>query len=378
MIYDNNVSDLTNNKKDRKVFKLGIIVFVSVLGLQISRLVASYIKLPNLYLGITFTVVNQAFFMGILPIILYKILISKKNSDLIEDTHLSAKIPPRVALISIVIGFSLAGFSIIASLVSALFLNSVGYQKNIGSGTLYTSDWILLADIIFIAVFPAIFEEIVDRGILLGAIKNVKSIPAQVIILGLFFGFAHQNVPQFFPTFVAGMVIGYVAIVTRSIWPGVIIHFCNNFSAVVLSYISQKMMIKEPMKFLTEGSQGISLSELIWPILAGVILFFALRSIGRMMLKHTSPKVTSLQPEQGHYTLTMGDKSYTVYGMDPEKALHSPAELLKVKNVLEHIIEDAGVIQKKVEVALWEYAPLIVSFLSAAFITLATLIWGIR
>ncbi|NLZ64980.1 MAG: CPBP family intramembrane metalloprotease [Clostridiales bacterium] len=374
------IKELTKNSEDRKVFKLGLIVFISTLGLQITRLILGLVNfnLPALYLDQLATLMIQFFFLGVLPVVLYKIMISRKHSDLLEDASLRAKVPPKILVASAVLGFALAGFSIIPSLISSLFFNSVGYQRSLGSGTLYTSDWILLSDIIFIAVFPAIFEEFVDRGILLGALKNVKSEMMQVIIAGIYFGVAHQNVPQFLPATVAGMIIAYVAILTRSIWPGVIIHFCNNFAVVILSYMNQKITLSRPMQYIAENSGGLLLGDLVWPILAGVIIFFVLRFILSSMAKYTAPKVSAFNPEQGHYTLSTETKSYTIYGMDPEKALHSPSELLKLHNIIEHIVEDSGVAIKKVKVSLWAYAPIISSFVTASFITLATLFWGMR
>lgn len=375
-----NIKDLTKNTEDKKVFKLGFIVLISTLGLQITRLNFGLVdlNLPDLYQGQLFTLVIQGFFMGILPVVLYKLMISKKHKDLVEDASLSAKAPPRVFVTSVVIGFCLAGFSIIPSLLQNLFLNSIGYQRNLNSGTLYTNDWILLSDIIFVAVFPAIFEEFVDRGILLGALKNVKNVAIQVVVVGLYFGFAHQNILQFFPAAIAGMIIGYVAISTGSIWPGVIIHFCNNFSVVIISYINQKMTLSRPMQHIASTSDSLFLTDFLWPVLAGFIIIFALRYIHISMLKFKAPKVTSFDPQRGIYTLSTDEKTYTIYGMEPEKALHSPQELLKINNILDHIVEDSGVIIQKVKISMWAYAPIIASFATAIFATIATLVWGMR
>jgi peptidoglycan/LPS O-acetylase OafA/YrhL len=76
------------------------------------------------------------------------------------------------------------------------------------------------------------------RGVLMGGTRD--RLPAiQVILLnGLVFGAFHvpaATVFRFLPSAALGMLLAWVVFRTRSIWPGMLMHFLNNGSIVVLS-----------------------------------------------------------------------------------------------------------------------------------------------
>lgn len=364
-------------KQDNKVFKLGIIFMISTLGLQFCRLVVGFIKpMPSIYLGWLFTIVNHGFFMGVLPLVLYKIMVSKKNSDLIQDFHLNAKLPMKVYVLSVVIGICLAGFGTIPAVLSNIVLSSLGYQRSLTAGTLYTPSWILFGEIIFVAVFPAVFEELVDRGLMLSIVKNYKSKSMQVFVMALMFGLAHQNAPQLIPTFVGGVFISIVVVLTKSIWPGVILHFCNNFGVVAITFIQNKILMPKNPTFIPSANQGSGIvSVLIWPAIAGVGLILLIILLAKIMRKENAPKVLEYDKDAGNYQLASGGQRYQVCGTDPQKAFESYEEYIRVATVFKYIEIDSNAAQK-VKVALWEYSPLIISFGTAIFITVASFFWG--
>ena len=87
---------------------------------------------------------------------------------------------------------------------------------------------------------PAVFEEITHRGVLQGALEE-QGVPdgAKVFVMALFFGLGHQNILQLIPTFVIGLIISYMAVKCRSIVPGMIVHFMNNFIITFFDYAEQ-------------------------------------------------------------------------------------------------------------------------------------------
>ena len=95
--------------------------------------------------------------------------------------------------------------------------------------------WLLL----LLAVTPAICEEVVFRGVLLGGTRTLD--PWRVIVMnGVIFGAFHlsfETVIRFLPTAVLGMVIAWSVLRTGSIWIGVVMHFLNNGTIVVLASI---------------------------------------------------------------------------------------------------------------------------------------------
>ena len=78
-----------------------------------------------------------------------------------------------------------------------------------------------------IAVFPAIFEELIFRGLLLKGLKKLGELWA-VIICGCLFALYHQNPSQTIYQFVCGAAFALVAIRAGSVLPTIVSHFINN------------------------------------------------------------------------------------------------------------------------------------------------------
>lgn len=78
-------------------------------------------------------------------------------------------------------------------------------------------------------VVPCIFEEIALRA---GALQAMRKYGDWFAIITSSFVFAilHGNMIQTPFAFIAGIALGYIYVVTGTIWPGVIIHLINNFT----------------------------------------------------------------------------------------------------------------------------------------------------
>jgi len=110
-----------------------------------------------------------------------------------------------------------------------------GLEELVRADTMMRLVWLLL----LLAVTPAICEEIVFRGVLLGGTRGLE--PWRVIVLnGVIFGAFHlsfETVIRFLPTAVLGMVITWSVLRTGSIWIGALMHLLNNGTIVVLASI---------------------------------------------------------------------------------------------------------------------------------------------
>jgi sodium transport system permease protein len=94
--------------------------------------------------------------------------------------------------------------------------------------------WLLF----LIALTPAICEEVMFRGVLLGGTSRHMTAFKAILLNGLIFGLFHvpaATVFRFLPSAALGMLLAWVVLRTRSIWPGILMHFLNNGSIVVLS-----------------------------------------------------------------------------------------------------------------------------------------------
>jgi len=90
--------------------------------------------------------------------------------------------------------------------------------------------WQLL---MYIAVLPAICEELLFRGILLSGLKRRLRPAALVVVVGIIFGLFHVSLYRIAPTAALGMVLTVIAIMTGSVFPGMVMHAGNNALGVL-------------------------------------------------------------------------------------------------------------------------------------------------
>ncbi len=141
---------------------------------------------------------------------------------------LSPQLPPRLWLLIP------AGLAVILSsaIVNSQVLAWIGYPSSSGAshyGMTATQGVLLF---ISTAVVPALCEELLFRGAIFSALLPYGKTTA-VLVSAVLFGLMHQNIAQIFYTTMAGVVLGVLCARSGSIWAGVLLHFFNNFIAVI-------------------------------------------------------------------------------------------------------------------------------------------------
>ncbi len=91
--------------------------------------------------------------------------------------------------------------------------------------------------IISTAFFPAFLEELALRGFVLGLLRRFGNTFA-IVCSAVVFGVMHANADQIVFAFLVGLVLGFIAVKTDSIWCAIAVHFANNLISVTLSYLS--------------------------------------------------------------------------------------------------------------------------------------------
>jgi sodium transport system permease protein len=82
--------------------------------------------------------------------------------------------------------------------------------------------------ILFIAVLPAICEEIAFRGTLLYGLRRKLRPAGLILTVGIIFGLFHVALFRILPTAFLGMILTTMALLTGSIFPGMVAHAANN------------------------------------------------------------------------------------------------------------------------------------------------------
>ena len=97
----------------------------------------------------------------------------------------------------------------------------------------------MLMMLISTCILPALVEEFAFRGVLLQPLRKHGDRFA-VLATSFIFSFMHGNMVQIPFSFICGIVLGYFCIKTKSIWTSVIIHFLNNFSAMLFAIFADR------------------------------------------------------------------------------------------------------------------------------------------
>lgn len=149
----------------------------------------------------------------------------------------------------------------------------------------------LFFGIIAIGVFPALFEELLFRGVVYQGYRSISPGVA-VIASAVFFGFMHGTPDQLVFAMVFGIFLALAVQITRSIWAGVIIHAANNIYTMVKVYASSKAPPEVP-------EAGLNIGGLVILIFVGLIVALGAIEGLRSLSKKSE---NEFLPAQGHYS----------------------------------------------------------------------------
>lgn len=141
--------------------------------------------------------------------------------------------------------------------------------------------------ILSVALVPAIVEEAVIRGIVMQPLRKFGDKFA-IIASAVLFACMHGNMVQIPYTVVGGMLLGYLAVATGSLWPSVVLHFVNNLYSVVV--------------IATNDNFGENASALAIALM--LVAFTVVGVVGLVRLIKLKYKVTLAEEKM----LTMGEK----------------------------------------------------------------------
>ena len=184
------------------------------------------------------SIIVQTGVMFALPLILYCLFMKVKAKQVFKSCNFE-KLGFNAILISIVLGVLCFLINIAVSSLFSGILTFTGYRYPASSGEMDYSTWHFFLEIVMVAMLPAICEEFVHRGILLQGIKHAGFKKA-IVISSLMFGLIHFNIQQFFYAFIIGLILGFVSVVAKNIYPAIIIHFVNNAVSIYLDYASNR------------------------------------------------------------------------------------------------------------------------------------------
>ena len=216
--------------------KIGLcLILFNLISLVLQAVVAGILSflgkinyLSDPFFLLEFNIILSLF--GFLPVGAIIFMVEKGKNNLSFD------LPKRKSFISLIlmgVGFFYAANVLIVMLQSNL--SFLGELKG-GEIALPTGVTGALMSVLAVAVAPALLEEFVFRGAILGGLLKYGKAFA-IFTSALLFGLMHGNLVQIPFAFLAGLIIGFVVVETGSFWSGVLIHFINNLMSVGLDYL---------------------------------------------------------------------------------------------------------------------------------------------
>lgn len=128
------------------------------------------------------------------------------------------------------------------------------YEKLLVSKSVWESVLVVIA----VAVTPAICEETFFRGYVLRTFEMKYTAVKSAFVTACFFGLYHFHPYQIFPLVALGFYFGYTAYKSNSILVPVILHFTNNFIAIIMFFFLGKEDLSNPSS-LTASEFQLSL-----------------------------------------------------------------------------------------------------------------------
>ncbi len=166
----------------------------------------------------------------------------------------------------------------------------------------------LFIALLVIGVSAAVCEEVMFRGLIQSGYRKY-GIAVSLGITSVMFGLLHRDIQKAVSTILLGALIGFIVYRTGSIYTGMVAHFTNNASAVILSFMASKMsgyLYGEGL----EQTQSFDFSNL--PVASVIIafIFYAIIYMGLVsgfvallyaFYKSTKKDVKAMKEEEGQY-----------------------------------------------------------------------------
>ena len=93
--------------------------------------------------------------------------------------------------------------------------------------------WVL---VLFMAVVPALCEELFFRGYALSGLRGSIGKVGAVVVVAIAFGMTHYSAQRMVTTTALGLLLGLLVVQYQSIWPAMIAHFMHNAISVTANH----------------------------------------------------------------------------------------------------------------------------------------------
>lgn len=239
-----------------------LVLLLLILGSFFIIIPITIFKLPGYYA----IILPEVLFL-LLPALIYLAVSKKPVKTIMRLNPLGLK---NSVIIAVIIILSMPLSQLIAVITNIFFPNNVSQALN------FLNNLGFLPQLLIIALTPAICEEVVFRGVVLGEYGRVN-IKIAAVANGFLFGLFHLNPFQFFYTFFLGILLAYMVYITNSLFAGILGHFIFNGMQIALSDLLSNSTAQS-------NTASGKLSSGAIAVLAAFVLIGCLYGIIRLMI----------------------------------------------------------------------------------------------
>lgn len=149
--------------------------------------------------------------------------------------------------------------------------------------------WQMLVSIVVVA---PILEEFICRGLLLESLRAKRGVVAALLLSSLFFALMHIDGVLSVNAFFLGLVLGYIYIITKSIFAPIILHAINNTIAYVM------MLFDKDTVMIRDMIQNDSIYYGICAVAMVVFVYSSLHARARLRMIVAAEQVATPNQEE--------------------------------------------------------------------------------
>ena len=153
----------------------------------------------------------------------------------------------------------------------------------------------LLLNLLFVATFAGVGEELFFRGVLQRLfIKMFRNPWAGIIVTALIFSAIHLQFYGFVPRFILGVLLGLIYWYSGSLWPAIFAHFAYDALAVVLIYFDPSLAEKESVT-VSMGNQ-LLMAAISLGLIITIVFYMKKRSTTSYEAIYSRDKIDDSNP----------------------------------------------------------------------------------
>ncbi|HZZ27248.1 MAG TPA: ABC transporter permease subunit/CPBP intramembrane protease [Pirellulales bacterium] len=238
-------------------------VFCAVLILLIRFFMSFAMQPPDSFSEFVPQMIVTELVVVALPALLMTVMLTRSpGKTLLLRMPASWTLPAAVAL-AVVLHPALKVLQVI---IMQLYPVPQSIEKAMESLHMASNFWPSIA---ILALLPAVCEELAFRGFILSGFRHLGHKWWAIVLSSILFGIVHTVLQQSIVAGLLGMVIGYLAIQTSSILPGMLFHFTNNALSLVVAKYHSSHLFQGMTRPIDDGSDFL---YPWWLVIVGILI----------------------------------------------------------------------------------------------------------